>query len=899
MQAEERGPQGDAGDRARDEGASQAKPRGLAARLARFASAHDDESPFSGDSDDQSDDEDAPVGRQEEPVRTGEAEATGVVESIRTFNDWSIGTVWISDTEKIKVTGEALASLVEGAEYHFQGRWRNHPKHGESLDVTAAMPHVRAERASIIRFMERHFKGVGSKIAKKYLEDTVDNQADPQAALEALREVLLATPWLVDFSAYTQKASFKADEDAAPMAAFVHRDLAMRIGRLPGMKDGLLKLMAGYLVNEVLSRQPAGDDTAAARGLDPELLTKCWSLLASDPYAPIEHLEGYGFRLADAVGGLVGIAPDAPLRVRALIKFALEEGCARGGHTYLTHAQLRQAISAVDTRLQPQRTIDLGIQEKRIVVEELQGEQRYYTPELHDAESKLAQRVVKLLEPAKPLLRLSMEAAMELVQQKAREVSPHLKDGLDESQARALAGILTSPVRLHTLTAGPGCGKTALMEVLQAVLKSKDFCFVGPTGKAAKVLNNRLMDHGRSAATIHSTLQGSGRKDFQVNESDPLGEDVLVVDEASMADVPLADGVLAAVNEEMHVVLLGDPDQLPSVQPGAFLRDLLAIKDIDHHRLTTTHRNSGGILEIIEQVRQGSIDCVDRDAVSFSHGLRPAQEDFGRVATDYMNAVGRHGYENVILLMAKRKGEKESPDWNTTFANAQLREMCNPHAERVPGTRFAVNDRIIVRANMEVELAPALGQGDRPRSGRAHLGDEQDDDEQDNKTRVVNGDTGTIMGYQRETGSARLTGVRDLKLKLDDGRIVQFPAAALEHLQHSYALTVHSGQGSEYKQVIAVATPGGASFINRAMLFTALSRARDRLVVYGDDKVLKQIAATPMPARNSGLVRRVLQEQGLSEDEVSRAEQELMSRSAAPAPAGISHRLARFAARGG
>ena len=385
--------------------------------------------------------------------------------------------------------------------------------------------------------------------------------------------------------------------------------------------------------------------------------------------------------------------------------------------------------------------------------------------------------------------------------------------------------------------------------MLSEVLAHKDFTFCGPTGKSAKVLNNRLSAHGRSASTIHSTLKGAGRGDFEVNASEPLEGDVLVMDESGMSDVELADGVLAAANSDMHVIILGDTQQLPSVSPGVFLKDLVSMEGPDHHQLTTTHRNSGGILEVIDQVSRGWIDCVDRPSVKFSHGLGDASTEFSMVAQSYINAVSRHGFDNVILLLPMRKGEAATPGWNTTYANAVLQRLCNPNAEKVPGTRLHVGDRIILRANMSVRFA-----------SDADFVKGDDDDDDANATRVVNGDTGSIVSYKtyrKDSKSPNNAGAKSLRLKLDDGRMVDFPGSATELVQLSYALTVHSGQGSEYKHVIFVGTPGHKSFINRPMLFTGLSRARHMLEVFGEDHVVRKIAATPAPKRNSALAPRV------------------------------------------
>jgi len=291
--------------------------------------------------------------------------------------------------------------------------------------------------------------------------------------------------------------------------------------------------------------------------------------------------------------------------------------------------------------------------------------------------------------------------------------------------------------------------------------------------------------------------------------------------------------VFDATTDDMHVLCLGDHMQLPSIDPGIFLADLMAIDAIDHHRLNCVHRNAGGILEVIREVREGFINPVDRAGVRFSGSLPPASTGFEAVAREYVEAVGKHGFENVALLMSRRKGEVDEPGWNTTYANAVLRELCNPNAQKVPGSSLCIGDRIMVKANMNLS-----------------------DDEDVGDNRVVNGDTGRLLGFT-PSDDPRKGVVASVQIQLDDGRRIDFPGGAMNALELAYALTVHKSQGSEYTKVIAVITPGQPTFINRNMLLTGLSRARMDLSVHANDVDLRKIAATPMPKRNSGLVDRV------------------------------------------
>lgn len=775
------------------------------------------------------------------------SQVVGVLERLTRINEqWSIGNVFTEDRKEIKVVGNGLKDLAEGNEYTFFGKHITHPKFGDQFDVATAAPYLRPDRNSIVKYIIKHFKGVGPTTAEKYLNHRIATSSDAGVALEEVRQQLINAPWTLDFSAISKKATFKNSDEVAPIVNYVHRDLATRLGGMPGMKDSVLRALAQYLYKMTVK-----DEESAQ--VDPQVVQKCWAALVQDPYAPTIRVPGYAFTTADLIGASVNIPREAPVRLKALVAYALDVGCKRSGHVYLTHTQISLALSAVDKRAPVEAAIRYGLESDMIRLDDEFGEARYYSVQTHDAEIKLAESLAALCIPGKALTSQPEADLREKIQTVAKSVAPQLKNGLDESQVDALVGILTSKTRLHTITAGPGCGKTQLMEVLTAVLDHKDFLFCGPTGKSAKVLNSRLESLGRSASTIHSMLQGSGRGSFRFHAGNKLETDVLVVDETSMNDIELAESVTAAVDQSRtHVIFLGDENQLPSIGLGRFLKDLLEIEEADHHRLTKTHRNSGGILDVIEQVRQGRIDCQSREAVRFSGQLDDPARSFIVIASKYLQSVTKYGYDHTALLMSMRAGEADVPGWNTTYANAKLRAMCNPNGERIFKSRMHVGDRILIKENMNVALAGMETKGKQ----RKKAGDENEEPGA-GEVRIVNGDTGTITSYARDPENPKSPVPLHVRIKLDDGRIIDFPGSAMDVLEHSYALTVHSAQGSEYKKVIAVITPGHSAFINRAMLFTCLSRARAELDVNADDMVLRRVASTPLPARNSGLVERV------------------------------------------
>lgn len=767
----------------------------------------------------------------------------GVVERVSIYGDWAVGSMNTVERQSLKITGSAVAHLKEGQEYTLTGRIKNHPSHGPQLDVVTFEPLIRPDVPSMVKFIATHFEGVGRRTAEKFLAQVKDEGGE--AGLEALRLKLVNEPWAVTFeSATTRKTSF-GDRGASPATAadagegpaavdapeipYVERMLATRFGAVRELRNATLKLLAAHLFGKA---KATGDK-------DRPVTEIAAALLAQDPYAPMRTVPGYGWRCADQLGKALNIPQDAPSRLSALADYLVTDECNSSGHVFLREKQLRTRLAKTEPWLGLETLLDHAVASGDLRVDEdAAGNRRIYPAKLFETEKRLAEDLHGMLAEGKPLL---TRRTFEQFHAKALEVSQRLLGyQLDEAQIRALFGIATSTSRLHVVTAGPGCGKTAIMEVFSAMMSHKLFEFTAPTGKAAKVLSARVERNGYTASTMHSTLKGSPEGGFAMNRNEQLDCEILVVDESTMPTVELFEAATAAMRPGAHLILLGDPGvdglagQLPSIGAGRVLSDILNLPGVDHHHLTATKRNSGGILEAVNEVRNYSLACEDRQGVTFSHGLPSASVYFQEVAAKYLELVAQKGIENVVLLMSRRaSNDPEEPTWCTDFANPRLRDMLNPHAVRIPGTTLHVNDRIVIRENMT-------------------LGEQEDGGE----VRVVNGDTGTITRFQPHTDEKR-KGAQYVVIKLDDGRFIQFPGESTKDLQLGYAGTVHFSQGSEYKDVLLVMTPGQPSFVNANMFLTGMSRAREGLWIYGDDAELRKIAATRLPERNTTLVERV------------------------------------------
>lgn len=753
---------------------------------------------------------------------------------------WAVGRIFCDSVGDLGVNGNALSGLPEKTTYEFTGRIEQHQTYGLQLKVDAVGLHVPDNHIGVIKFLKQNFKGVGQKAAEKI----VSHFANKPGGLTDFRKKLISNPYGIDFAeaGIKRKTSMSALDG---VQGLIYMDLATRIGGIE-IGDKLLRKMGEFLAEKV--------------GESNDPVAKAWEILTANPYDPIRYLDGYAFRTADSLARKVGFDLARPERIGALVTHAINEGCNANGHSYLTEDNFRRIIGAIDPSVDVADALKAASDMNEPLVID---HGRYYLDAAYRSELSVARNLASrhsriLRHPISQLSGNELSCAIESAEKT-------IGFTLDDSQRKTVSGVLTSFCPIHTITGGPGCGKTTIMEIVLQVLQGAtkyvrnpqteqiekvDYVvgFCAPTGKASKVLSARISRFGLKAVTIHSLLgvQG-GSGGFIHNYENQLGIDLLIVDETSMVDLALMHALVNAMPQSSHIVFLGDPQQLPSVGPGSCLADVLQMP-FDHHQLTTTHRNDGGILEVVRQAGMGRIDFQSRPDVTFHDGLPQASEDsIGAVLDEFTKALEQcHGdFSKVGLLIARRKGDPESPGWNTTYLNATLRERFNPECSvklfvrgiegranaikgvKIYGTRFRIDDRVIIRKNI------ALTRPDQ------------------SVEQVVNGDTGSILDFVASQGN-----VTHMLIRLDDGRGIHLPSEHFDVLDMAYAMTVHTAQGSEYQHIFFICVNGTPTFVHRGIVFTAFSRAKKHLSVIGDSDVIRSILARPAPKRNSYLVQR-------------------------------------------
>ncbi|MBM7804231.1 exodeoxyribonuclease V alpha subunit [Geodermatophilus bullaregiensis] len=521
-----------------------------------------------------------------------------------------------------------------------------------------------------------------------------------------------------------------------------------------------------------------GDDAARRLRDDP------WALLAL-----------HGVSLTDADRLAVSVLPGADRqdsrRGRAIVTMTLRTA-ARDGHTVLP-ADLVVAALRAEGVADPVAAVVAAVESGDVLDHE--------PPEPESAEDADPD---ELPEPDPALRTLSLarygmaeeavaEGVARLAATAGRIADPaavrSVAKGLDEAQKQAVAQVLGAGVSL--LTGGPGTGKSrtvaAVVRLLQA--KGTEVALAAPTGRAAKRLEE-LTDH--PAVTVHRLLgsQGFGGG-FARNEEWPLDADVVVVDEASMLDVELTAALLEACPDGTHLLLVGDPAQLPSIGPGHVLGDLIDSGVVPVTELTTLYRQAegGAIARLANAVRAGElppVDSPDREVVVVpAGGSGEAARRVVQLVTDSIPRALRIEPRNVQVVTPVHRGPA-----GTIELNKALKERLNPGDGTVFG--FDVGDRVVATAN-HLDLEP-VG--------------------------FANGEVGVVTG----------TGEGTLDVAFASGPVT-VPGDALPDLKHGWAITVHRAQGSEWPGVVVVLPPEAGGMLSRPLVYTALTRAQQHLSI--------------------------------------------------------------------
>ena len=513
----------------------------------------------------------------------------------------------------------------------------------------------------------------------------------------------------------------------------------------------------------------------------------------ANPYL-LTEIEGIGFQKADAVALSIGFPANSPQRLAAALQHVLRDSIDKNGHTAITGtqwmdeavAQLRRPrdeIKAmcqklIDSKVVVLRSLRVNPDEPPVSCVSPIREARW--------ERSVANHLKRLIEN-RPALTLDQEASIQrIISDPSRRLDPSQKD--------AGLAVFKSPVSV--LTGGPGTGKTTTLRSIVAAATDIGWSVVlaAPTGRAAKRMEEAI---GMPAATMHRSLKFIPGKGFAKNENDPMVGNLFVVDEASMVDTGMAAAWVRAIPTGATVLFVGDADQLPSVGAGDVLRDFIRSGRVPVARLTRVHRQAegSGIAWNATQVLQGKSPAMNGD---------PWRDDFAFIKADNDLAIQESLVEVIEGLL--RQGVPPS----------DIQILC-PQKNLDCGTE-ALNDLLRGLLNPERPDAQRLAEG-------LCVGERLMQTKNDYELEVFNGDMGTVTKFNAD-GS--------LLMEMEDGRIVQFPKTSLKNLLMGYAITVHKSQGGERPVVLMPISRGHSFTLNRSLLYTAITRGKDRVMLIGD-----------------------------------------------------------------
>ncbi len=735
--------------------------------------------------------------RREENKVEGMERFSGSVEGIIYANEENGYTVFdfaLDSGEIVTATG-TLPYLAEGDSMVLYGKWSHNPKYGTQLQVLEYESVMPESEAAMLRYLASGaIKGIGPKIAARivseYGEDTfnvIENHPE----------------WLSQIQGISRKRALEIGED--------------------------FRAKAGMRAAMMFFREPFG--ATATVKIYRRWGTASVELAKRDPYVFCREIEGIGFDRVDSFAKTLGFAQNSPERLRGGIRHVLTYHAFQNGHTCLPKEKLIAYTAEMLSVSEAEVEAAMGwlFEKKQLVSVKMDGEVYIFDEPTYACEKYIADKLF-LLDRA-----CVCADIQEIGRFIEREEQAHRLTyaGL---QRQAIVDAMSSGVMV--LTGGPGTGKTTVVRALLRIFNSMGLkvALAAPTGRAAKRLSESTQSE---AKTIHRMLEFSHEKGneavFLRNEHNFLSQDVVILDEMSMADTYLFCALLKAVKPGAHLILIGDADQLPSVGAGNVLHDIIESGRFSTIKLTEVFRQAQESLIITNahRIHSGELPLLNVADNDFFFVPRESDSAVAQAVADLCQnrlpkAYGADIVSRIQIITPSRRGEGGTDNLNRILQNTMNpkspKKVEHPFREKI----FRVGDKVMqIRNNYDIEWTRGAQRG----------------------AGIFNGDIGEILSIHPSEKRMEI---------LFDERLVSYDFSMLEELEHAYAITVHKSQGSEYPVVILPMYSAAPMLLTRNLLYTAVTRAQKMVILVGKKDVVATMVANDRQAlRYTGLGRRL------------------------------------------
>lgn len=707
----------------------------------------------------------------------------GTIEEVRFRNESNGYTVALLNTSDGLVTivgNAAIINLEESVEV--EGDWIYHDTYGEQLSFTS----IKTLIPSTIKGIENYLASgliphIGPKTAKRIVD---------KFGLDSLEVIQYNPEKLKTISGIGEKklqTIIKAYSEQREL-----RDIMVYLQKYGISVSYGIKIYKKY-----------GKDTI--------------KIISENPYKLSEDVFGIGFKIADKIAGQMGVSKDSIYRVEAGIKFVILDA-AGDGNCYLPEEIL--TYKAKDILELEEDSIKEGIRNLAIrgtihIIKDEGKNLIYYTP-YHVAENNVSRKLIELSQ-----VKLKKEDID--IEGKIKEIER--EEGIEFADKQRLAIEEAMENGLLVITGGPGTGKTTIINGIIKLCEAMNLSvsLAAPTGRAAKRMTETT---GLEAKTIHRLLEYSFLEDdtgmaFGKDEDAPLDSDIVIIDESSMIDILLMNSFLKALDPGTRLVLVGDIDQLPSVGPGNVLNDIIASGVVKVVTLDQIFRQSQESMIVVNahKINKGQAPLLNGEKSDFFFINKRSKEEISATIIELLEErlpkyYGLDSLKDIQVLTPMKKGEV-----GINALNKSIQEKLNPKsaekAEKQMGDElFRVGDKVMqIRNNYSAEWK------------KFHNGLEIDKGEG-----IFNGDFGYIADIDNED--------KIVKVLFDDEKEVEYDFTNLDELKLAYSTTVHKSQGSEFPVIVMPISWGPPMLLTRNLIYTAITRARDLVVLVGDQRYL-------------------------------------------------------------